>query len=173
MRIKRGESTENLGFSMTPMIDIVFQLIIFFMLVSDFMQTDLERVWLPLAPAAVEDNKPDKNRLVINIAHNPPGPPGSCKDLQYNPDGELLQFCLDETHWKIKIKGQEISRDELEKEIRLEGDKNRPSGGISNRAIMIRSDAGAPYRMVQKVFEACARARVWKIEIGATKPAED
>ncbi len=169
MRIKRGESTDNLGFSMTPMIDIVFQLIIFFMLVSDFMQVDLERVWLPLAPAAVEDNKPDKDRLVINISHHPPG---SCDDLRYNNDGELLQPCLDETHWKIKIKGQAISRDELEKEIRLEGDQDRPSGGISNRAIMIRSDAGAPYSMVQKVFEACARARVWKIEIGATKPAE-
>lgn len=170
MRIKRIEEEEKLAFSMTPMIDIVFQLIIFFMLVTDFMQQDLARVWLPLASAAVEDNQPDPDRLVINIHH---APPGNCDELQYNNDGELLHPCLDETHWKIMIKGREISLDELEKEIRLEGDKDRAPSGISDRAIMIRSDGGAPYRMVQKVFEACARTRVWKIEIGAIKPAED
>ena len=38
---------------------------------------------------------------------------------------------------------------------------------------MIRADGGAPYRIIQKVFEACARSMVWKIEIGAAKPAKD
>ena len=174
MRIKQTTLLENVGFDMTPMIDCVFQLIIFFMLATDFTQNDLARVWLPVAPAAVEDNHPDKDRLVINISHEPPN--GQiCNELDYNSNGELLKPCLDDTHWALMIKGQSFTLDQLEKEIRLEGDKNRKGGakGLSDRAIMIRSDAGAPYRMIQKVFEACARAMVWKIEIGAAKPAKD
>ncbi|MFT6715306.1 MAG: biopolymer transport protein ExbD, partial [Planctomycetota bacterium] len=53
---------------MTPMIDVVFLLIIFFMLISDMTQQDLEILTLPKAISAVPD-EPDVDdfRPVINV----------------------------------------------------------------------------------------------------------
>ena len=68
---------------------------------------------------------------------------------------------------------------ELQQYLSVEGSKGEgrepvpPGGkglGISNRPLMIRSDAGAIYSLLEKVFACCARARVWKIEIGASQP---
>ena len=53
---------------MTPMIDIVFQLIIFFMLVINFSQTDTaEGIRLPVADRAVPVDAPPLNLLTVNI----------------------------------------------------------------------------------------------------------
>jgi biopolymer transport protein ExbD len=62
---QRGE----VGFNMTPMIDVVFQLIIFFLLSSHLSQS--ENNWpLPLPKASSgEEEKPDPNqpRLTLNV----------------------------------------------------------------------------------------------------------
>jgi biopolymer transport protein ExbD len=56
---------EQEGFDMTPMIDVTFQLIIFFMLVSDMSRTRTEVLKLPAASTATRiDNLDD---LVVNI----------------------------------------------------------------------------------------------------------
>ena len=53
---------------MTPMIDIVFQLIIFFMLVINFSQTDAdEGVRLPVADQAMPLDSPPLHLLTVNI----------------------------------------------------------------------------------------------------------
>lgn len=69
-RMKGGGAV---SFNMTPMIDIVFNLIIFFMLVSQFYQMKVEDVKLP--PASKADPKREELRkftqIVINVV--PPG----------------------------------------------------------------------------------------------------
>jgi biopolymer transport protein ExbD len=59
----------GVGFNMTPMIDIVFNLIIFFMLVSQFYRLEVEEVKLP--PASKADPNKEKlqqyTQLVVNI----------------------------------------------------------------------------------------------------------
>ena len=53
---------------MTPMIDIVFQLIIFFMLVINFSQTDAdEGIRLPIADQALPVDSPPLHLLTVNI----------------------------------------------------------------------------------------------------------
>jgi biopolymer transport protein ExbD len=42
------------GFSLTPMIDVTFQLLIFFMLVSDMSQSQIELLTLPIASKAIK-----------------------------------------------------------------------------------------------------------------------
>lgn len=157
----------TIGVNMTAMADIVFLLILFFMLASDFTQTDLAKVQLPLAVSAVEDEHPDPDRLIVNLEHRPPD--GKCSNLEFNSDGELKKLCYDNKHWIITIKNDEISIPDLEKRIRKLGDKKRDATGKSDMSLMIRTDSGAPYSMFEKVFSACARAMVWKIEIGASK----
>ncbi len=63
----------GVSFNMTPMIDIVFNLIIFFMLVSAFSQMQVEQVELP--PAVKADPKKQElgeaKNIVINVVYVP------------------------------------------------------------------------------------------------------
>jgi len=178
-RIKTEGMMEKVGFDMTPMIDCVFQLIIFFMLTIDFANKQMERLTLPKATTSVEDKTPPEQRLMINLSHElPPGK--NCEELKYDNNNNLLKACAIEKHWKIKVNGVEYQPSELEALLvkeggKFEGREPSPDGGktlgISNRPLMIRCDAGGIYQLLEKIFAACARARMWKIEIGASRPA--
>jgi len=56
---------EHEGFDLTPMIDCTFQLIVFFMLVSDLSQARIEPLRLPSASRGVVLGHPDD--LVVNL----------------------------------------------------------------------------------------------------------
>ncbi|MEW6027018.1 MAG: biopolymer transporter ExbD [Planctomycetota bacterium] len=174
MKIKRRAMLENTGLNMTPMIDIVFQLIVFLMLATDFTNQELERVYLPKADAAVADDHPDKTRLMVNISHEV-SLGQICPELKYK-NGVLLQPCQIDEHWKIKIRAKTLTIPELEQQLVLEGNldreiKDNPKSP-SNRPIQIRADGSAPFKLITKVLEAAGKALVWKIEIGAEKPPE-
>ena len=68
MHIPRYKPYQKLGFNMTPMIDVVFLLIIFFLVSSHLakQETQIEMA-LPTAASASDDNLADKPRLTINI----------------------------------------------------------------------------------------------------------
>ncbi|MBL8901213.1 MAG: biopolymer transporter ExbD [Planctomycetes bacterium] len=67
MSRKRDTSPGTLEVDLTPMIDMVFQLIIFFIVVIDFTQKDLEDVEPPKVRYGAVEDKPDPERLLINI----------------------------------------------------------------------------------------------------------
>jgi biopolymer transport protein ExbD len=64
---KMPPEVENDGFDMTPMIDCTFQLIIFFMLVTDMAAAQLEPVVLPVASKALKEKFEDPTMLVLNV----------------------------------------------------------------------------------------------------------
>ncbi len=67
MKIPRSDSRFGVGFNMTPMIDIVFQLLIFF-LVSNHLAKLESQMDLPLPIAASGETKDvEPNHTVINI----------------------------------------------------------------------------------------------------------
>jgi biopolymer transport protein ExbD len=59
--------------NMTPMIDIVFQLIIFFILTSQFQQLEIETVTLPMSIAATPKDPFQYRNVIINVV-NPDNP---------------------------------------------------------------------------------------------------
>lgn len=67
MARKVSEPDNPESMNMTPMIDVTFQLIIFFMLVSDMTQQQIERLELPSATKAVKEKYADEKMLVLNI----------------------------------------------------------------------------------------------------------
>lgn len=131
------------------------------------------RVYLPYASACVEDLTIDKARPIIYISHSMPEGE-HCPQLQYRKDSGLIQPCRILEHWQITIRGKEISKESLDMILKKEGDLDRPNGPNtpSARPIMIRADASAPYSLVKYVLKSAVKARVWKIEFGATKPSE-
>lgn len=171
MAKKKHPVTENVGFNMTPMIDIVFQLIVFLMLATEFVSKDLEAVKLPYAKHAVEDKNP-KDRLIVNICHYlAVGKRDVCKDW------EQKQVCIDDRHWKIKIKGKEVGEKELESILRayadIEKDPEIVAGKrLSKKYVQIRGDRKAPGSFFKTVFMKLMFAKIYKIELGAAKPKE-
>lgn len=66
----RGSKTEPTEVDMTPMIDIVFQLIAFFMVITNFEQTQAdERVKLPKNELAKPAEVKRENLLTLNIGY--------------------------------------------------------------------------------------------------------
>lgn len=65
---KRAISTGEAAMDMTPMIDIVFQLIIFFILTVNADQESIrQQIALPLSPNSIERVKKDPRTLTIQV----------------------------------------------------------------------------------------------------------
>ena len=128
---------------LTPMIDVVFQLIIFFVLVTEMAQAELEVLELPTADQAAPD-KLGRQPLILNVTRG----------------GE------------IKYRRRELNRQQLFKllktEAQLERDPTNPR--LSARAVLIRGDVEAEYRYVQMIMQMCAAVGIWKLELAVTAP---
>lgn len=126
---------------MTPMIDMTFQLIAFFMVVVNFSEADQnERIRLPLSELA----KPPETALETLIT------------LQLTDEGTVI-FGADEL--TVSQLPQELLR---EKQV-LE------AGGKSSRAatIVIRADRAARTGEVQEVIEICQKTGFEKFALRA------
>lgn len=153
MKLK-PQKQEEATVDMTPMIDCTFLLIIFFMIVSEISQTDLEFLTLPVADEAVPDEKPPADRLIVNVVKK--GGPVS-KDRV----------------GKYKMRGREVSAPELKaaliREAQLDWDDKKK---LSNRYILIRCDQEITYSYVQDVMMLCCtteKIRIVKIQIAIKK----
>lgn len=116
MRVPTSQRSGKVGFNMTPMIDVVFLLIIFF-LVSSHLAKQEAQMALPL-PVADSGEKPDAEarRLTLNVTAD-----GAMLLAGRHIDRNELKQRLDE------------ARDEHGKdvEIRIRGDRRVPYSAVS------------------------------------------
>ena len=159
--------------NMTPMVDIVFLLIIFFMIITDLSQQDLEELKLPMAEAAVED-KPDPNvvRPVINIL--PTGRMVVKGDTIFAPENQE----------KNDMKAVELYLfDQRTKMMRGERGKgwdyfdieNGEGPKLPDNPLLLRADQNTPFKHIQKVMELCGKSEIasWRLELAAAQPEAD
>lgn len=153
MKSARDSMSDTPEMDMTPMIDIVFQLIIFFMIVIDLSQKDLEDLELPQSKMAVDD-EPEEGRLYVNI----------------NRRGEYI------------MTRQPMTLEALAANLRLKVDVPRPGGkptrdamGLAERPLLIRCDRAAHFKHVQKVMFQCGMEglKIWKVELAAGQEKKD
>ncbi|MBI4600872.1 MAG: biopolymer transporter ExbD [Planctomycetes bacterium] len=181
---RKQQVQEDVAPNLIPMIDIMFLLLLFFMLGADMGQRELEEVMLPKALAVKEEKESEKTegeeKLVVNVYHLYDV---ECGSYGEDPVTKKLLTCRDASHWRIGIKGTDYpDRKKLEARLKVEGDRGRVgkmdklSSGqqvpISERPVMIRADASAPYGQVQEVVNSCAKVGIYKIECGAARPPE-
>jgi biopolymer transport protein ExbD len=162
MNLNQHDPETEMDMNMTPMIDVVFLLIIFFMVITDMTQQDLEDLKLPVAKTAVADKPdPDEFRPVVNIKTD-----GSIwvKRRQYfdpeNPDEykELRAFLSD-----VAAKMKRDPEDPMK---------------FPDEPLLIRADMNTPFKYIQKVMEQCGYkgVQIWKIQLAAAeaeKPKDD
>lgn len=175
---KKPKGEESISPNLIPMIDIMFLLLLFFMLGADMSQRQLEDLVLPQA-SNVEEDKPEDNPesgkalVTLNIHHSPD------KGVQcaIHANGGV---CREAGHWKWAIYGQEFTKETLKDRMAIEAQKwmgKTPDPEaktiLSDLKVLIRADSTAPYGDVQKVIEICGTVKIYKIEVGAAKPAEE
>ncbi len=125
------------GFNMTPMMDCVFNLIIFFILTSQFTRLETEEVVLPKSITAISKDTTTFRNVVINIV---------------NPDNPtVIVFGQKVDH---QIRGGENELTQL-----LKGRKASLTAGDTINVIL-RADAEVPYEDVARVMLATGAAQI-------------
>ena len=159
MALRRApELEEPDNMNMTPMIDVTFQLIIFFMLVTDMTQQQLERLTLPVASQALREKFADDSILVVNIRKDgvaliqrkvvfrPPAQPGQ------RVDAKLLEDIF-------------RARQQMKKYQEIEGKDD-----YVKYPLLIRADRSAHWEWVQLIMMIAANPQiggVTRVQLGA------
>lgn len=137
MRVPTRPRKLGLRFNITPLIDVVFLLIIFFLVASHFVRSEArEPVDLPEATADEDRPKEAPRRLIVTV----------------KPDETL------------SVGGQVVTLQTVEQMIlagRTEGAGKRIRGGFEVR---IRADRSVPYRAVEPILLAAARSGVTDVK---------
>ncbi len=155
MKIK-SEKSALAEVDMTPMIDIVFQLIAFFMVITNFEQTQAdERVKLPKDQLARPAEVVSPNDMVLNI--------GYVRDDQGNNISNLLLFYAGE-----KYEMSEVARI-LSREARLLSDIDK---NPALTTVIIRADKETPTGHIQEIIKHAQKAGFEKFSLSATQSQE-
>jgi biopolymer transport protein ExbD len=131
MRTPTFSRSARSGINMTPMIDVVFLLIIFFLVSSHLARQDATLpVSLPVAASADEDPSLSSSRITLTVTD----------------DGAM------------HLGGQPLALDQLPSRLAT---AIRSYGG--DIEVRLRASRVLPYRQVEPIMVACARAGVWNV----------
>ena len=162
--------TDEGKLNMTPMIDIVFNLVTFFMLTLDLSRKELAALDLPRANKGIEDKDPstqmakggdktEHTRFVINLLAN-----GNI--MLKGEEYPLSAASPAEQHAsleKLKAKLRELTRDPALKE----------KDGSSKVMVLVRGDRTTKWKYVQWVMQICAEQKIYKIHFGVEGPPKE
>ena len=124
---------EDPEFQMAPMIDVVFQLLIFFMCVTTLQTVRIEKMELAVASSST---KPEEalGTAIINLGWQAGDKPDTV-----NVNGDVIPFAaLQERLNQLYAQNKEVR-------------------------IMLRADHRVRYKHVREVMDTCARANIGKI----------
>lgn len=150
---RKKQKIQEAKVDMTPMIDLTFLLVMFFVLTSSF-SPKLEEVQLPAALKASESDERDLDDgvLIINVR----------KSKDADRAGEIV------------YNGKVLEPKELEEVLKKEARYHRETKGwtedFSRLNVRVRADESARAEMLREVFFACSKAKIWKVKLSAEKP---
>jgi len=146
--IRSSRGSGEVSFNMTPMIDIIFNLVIFFMLISQFQQLEIEDVVLPIAEAAKVMDYSEYRNIVINILE-PETPGGVARVVVMGHDMDVMR------PYTRPDGSQTVGGELTEKLVDM---TSRVERGQLN--IILRADAEVPYEDVARVMLAAGAAGI-------------
>jgi biopolymer transport protein ExbD len=153
MRVPTSQRSGKVGFNMTPMIDVVFQLIVFFLVANDLSRKEIVDLDLPAAVNVTDDRPVADDRMIVNVRR--PHGAGSSSPI-------------------VSVRGRELNLAQLTRELQIRADLRRPKGPgtPSELRTLIRADRDAPWSHVQHVMQACAtpHVSVYRLQFAATLP---
>lgn len=152
---------EPLGFQLTPMLDVVFILLIFFVVTQKFILNEQDLA--VEVPTAAGDEK-DATRAIEEIILN------AREVLEIEPDAEIrardLAAGRKPGELVITINRQEYKLEELDAPLR------RQVANQKELPVCIRADKDMRWEKVVRVVEACTSAGVYNIRFKKVMPGE-
>lgn len=145
MKFTRSEP-EEVSLNLAPLIDVVFLLLIFFMVTTSFTQENAIDLSLPQASS----EEPLKQGLVINITINQAG-----------------EISVEDDQTRFNGINSDEDRDALRKKIervimQIQGRSARSDA--ADPTIIIQADTGTDYGRVIQLMDAIARMGIRKIQ---------
>lgn len=123
----RHDARRSLKFNITPLIDVVFLLIIFFLVASHFVRNETSAaIDLPMATKGQKDTDQQASRLTISIREN----------------GDML------------IAGQAVSQSEVMNRIQALANESQTRQTVAE--VRLRGHRDAKYGAMRKLIEASA-----------------
>jgi len=149
---------------MTPMIDVVFQLIIFFILTMTVTNQNLKDVVLPTALTATEEPKDEEDVYMIHIYNN------LATRGDEIPPAEGWHVTTPDTDAQLKTVVDVAS--ELAAKVAAHG--KRDEMGMSKLTLLVRGDMRAPSHFFAVILEACQKdnVKIYKIQVSIAPPPE-
>ena len=150
---------QEVPLDMTPMIDCVFLLMIFFVLVIDLSQKDLEDLILPKAVYVVPDDAPPDVRPIINI--------GQDGRMVYRGNKVFDPAIHAETSAPARILNLLVEW----KNTVVKDKEDQTLGGrkvtLVNDPVLVRADKWTEWHWVGVFMTACSQpeAAFWKLEL--------
>lgn len=157
---KRASSLSDAGLDMTPMIDMTFQLITFFMFVLNFSKDAAdERVRLPIADQATPLEGATEEPLFLNVD----------RDGKLLAVGQAWDIETDRTAIEHYLQ-REAALARRNMEYAAPSDPKTAADLKANRlwsTAVIRADKVTPYRGIRGLIEACQKFGYYKFAVRA------
>ncbi len=112
MRLRKRIQLHNYQIGIAPLIDVVFLLIIFFMVVSQFTQINIEALELPPADQGEPPSDPLAKQIILNVQ----------RDGRIRIAGE--DYTVDSFENLLRLKLQQFPPEDLR--IRIRADRKTP-----------------------------------------------
>jgi biopolymer transport protein ExbD len=145
-------SAEQAEPNLTPILDMVFQLITFFMLVINFQTAALDMsLKLPVVGSARPTDKGSEDLLVLNV----------------NTRGELMVY----GSVKDPDRFLAVEATATRKHLEVEGKKIKPGDELPT-LVVVRADLGTPFDLLNKVLTECQKQGFRKFALRAMNREE-
>ncbi len=151
---KKGPTSPAMN--MTPMIDVVFQLLVFFMLVNNIISEEAVQMIVPDLENPKTRELGEENRITVNVAPQSYDPVRQIGDL--NIPGEAAT---------VKVGLEVFELDDMEGVTEALKDAKSRNENIE---VLLRADSGLFYDEVQPIMQAITSAGIVKVNLVAYLP---
>ena len=158
---KRGATTPEMN--ITPLIDVVFQLIIFFMLVNNIVSEEIVQMVVPNLEDPKTQEMAEDNRIIVSVAPRDHGPADRSPDpLMFDGTAQFVQ---------VGSK-QEFSMNDMEGVTDALQAQRAQNENPENVKVLLRADTALRYAEVQPVMAAITAAGIETVHLVAYMPGE-
>lgn len=133
---------EGIGFQLAPMLDVVFLLLVFFVVTQNFILNEQDlKVKVPTAPKSTEEESRAIDEIIINAREE---------------NGELI----------ITIDREVFTQEKLTTMLK------RMVAVNPNQPVRIRGDAEMSWQKMADVISTCSQAGVWNVSFSKQLPGQ-
>ncbi len=142
--------------NMTPMIDCVFQLLIFFMLTTQMASADLVILDPPKPDISQAREPQEENKVVVNVE------PFTKEEIEADSARKGMAK-------RYRLKTAKIERGNIEKLVRELDKARRTSKNPKEFVVELRADKSIRYDQIEPVLQAMQQAELGKMYITAMR----